>query len=62
MDGTDFLAMFLIVIGMLMGIAIGVAVFAPEHNANEKAVCSYLNGKWHDDICIKDGRVINVRH
>jgi len=47
----------------LMGAIFGwlVGQNYPTTEAKKIAVCEYLNGSWHDDVCIQNNVVVEIK-
>lgn len=51
----------LIIIGILVGAIVVMVVFALGTPTRTEAVCHYLHGQVHGDVCIRDGKVVDTK-
>lgn len=51
---------FLIVVVIWFGIGFAIGGANPSIDTKRETVCNYLGGDYHDDICIKDDKVVPI--
>jgi len=45
-----------------LGLLAGYALWHPAPSERQHIICTdYLQGKWHQDVCIKDGKVVSTK-
>ena len=58
-DGVEIL--FGLLAALLLGALVGFLIGISSNVRDDEAVCTYLHGKYHGDVCIVDGKVVSTK-